>query len=198
MEFRGFRLVLLRANGSVTNGLCMLFWQWSFIEKIRKTEVSQILHFQTYKVTSHGLWPSFVIFGLCTCVDSYIIAINHSLVSIGQEHFKWGQISHFQPIFKFDLDELYLNMWHLTLSTSEGSHVASMTHVWFKSNFNFSSKAKFYILAYLKIRLESDLRWPLTIKWPLNDLWTQQTYPYYGFHIIRRKHTTYEPDPFLH
>ena len=40
----------------------------------------------------------------------------------------------------------YIDMWPLTLSTSDGSHVASMTpSFWFQSDFNFSNEAKLHI-----------------------------------------------------
>ena len=57
--------------------------------------------------------------------------------------------------------------WPLTLSTSEGSNVSSMTQVWFQSDFNFSNEAKFHFQPILKFAL----RWPLTLKC---DLWPCQ------------------------
>ena len=79
-----------------------------------------------------------------------------SLVPIGLELFKWGQISHFQPILKFDLKmTVDHDMWPLT----SGSHVASMTQVWCKLDFIFSNQAKFHIFS-LVLNLTSDDLWP--------------------------------------
>ena len=58
-----------------------------------------------------------------------------------------------------------LGIWHLTTWTYEGSHIISINHVWFQSDFNFSNGANFTFSAYLSTwpQMTFDLdMWPLT------------------------------------
>ena len=87
----------------------------------------------SYNLTSDDLWPWYMTFD-CMSIWRFTHNINKpSLVQIGLQLFKWG---HFHisaylttwPQMTFDLD-----IWPLTSSTNEGSHVASMTQLWLES-----------------------------------------------------------------
>ena len=118
-----------------------------------------------------GIWP----LTTWTYEGSHIISINQvwfksdfnfsnkAIFTFSAYLTTWPQIT-------FDL-----GIWPLTAWTYEGSHIISINQVWFQSDFNFSNKAIFTVLAYLTIwpQITFDLGiWPLTA-------WT-----YEGSHII--------------
>ena len=82
--------------------------------------------------------------------------------SIKKSNFKFSAYLKTWPQMIFDLD-----IWPLTLLTSEGSHVASISQDWFQSDFNFSNEAKLHIFSLS----ENKLRWSLTL---ICDLWPCQ------------------------
>ena len=87
----------------------------------------------SYNLTSDDLWPCYITFD-CMNIWRFTYYIIHQVWFNSDFNFSNEGIFTFSaylttwPQMTFDLD-----IWHLTSSTNEGSHVASMTQLWLKS-----------------------------------------------------------------
>ena len=122
----------------------MNIWRFPYIIPINQVwfqsdfnfsnEVNFTFFSPSYNLTSDDLWPWYVTFDLMNIWRFPYYTNKSSLVPIGLPTFQMKSISTFSayltswPQMTFDLD-----MWPLTSSTNEGSHVASMTQLWLKS-----------------------------------------------------------------
>ena len=87
----------------------------------------------SYNLTSDDLWPWYMTLNRINIWKFPYCIIKPSLVPIGLHFFQMRPLSHFQSILQLGLMTFDLDMWHLTSSTNEGSHGASMTQLWLKS-----------------------------------------------------------------
>jgi hypothetical protein len=93
-------------------------------------------------------------------VPCYICKL--SLVQIGLQLFKWANFTCSAYLTTWPEMTFDFSIWPLTSLTYEGSHVTSITNVWFQLNFNL---AKLNLPAYFKPwpQMTFDLRmWPFT------------------------------------
>ena len=97
-------------------------------------KIIQILHFPP-NLTSDDPWPRYITFDLINIQKNPYCTLDPSLVKIGLQLFK-GDPNNKKPTFstKHDLK------WPLTSLTYEGTPIASLTQVWFQSDFNFSKE----------------------------------------------------------
>ena len=110
------------------------------------------LHFRPfYNLTSNDLRP------LTLYVTFDLMNIRRSPYNINKFGSNWtSTVQMTWPQMTFDI-----GIWHLTSWTCEGSN----NEVWFQSDFNFSSRAKFTLSAYLTTWPQMTIHlgiWPLT------------------------------------
>ena len=108
-------------------------------------------------------------------------------VPFGLPTFKWANITllaHFTTWSQMTFD---LGMWPLTLLTYEGSHVTSMTHVWFQLDFNFLTGLiwHFQPIIQLDLQMTFDLGRPMQIRPPPKKKKVDRTI-YHGLPNARR------------
>ena len=107
-----------------------------------RKQMSQTLHLQANKLTSHDLWPSFVTFDLLNMQRLLHYINKPCLVLIGFQLFKWGKsFTSWAHLSNWLLMTFEFGIWPLTPWTYKGFHIVSINRVWFQSDFNFPNKA---------------------------------------------------------
>ena len=118
----------------------MNIWRFPYINKPSLVQIGVLLfkwdHFHifslSYNLTSDDLWPWYMTFD-CMNIWRVTYFINNQVWFKSDINFPNETIFTFSaylttwPQMTFDLD-----IWNLTSSTNEGSHVASMTQLWLK------------------------------------------------------------------
>ena len=104
-------------------------FNWSSVCKWVKFYIFRLSH----KLTSHDLWPSFVTFNLMNMWRFQNCINKPCLFPIRLQLFKWGNFTFWAYFTTWPQMTFNFDMWPLTLSRNEGSHIASMTQHWLKT-----------------------------------------------------------------
>ena len=121
----------------------------------------------SYNLTSDfdlDMWPSSLLYKGSHVASMTQVWFQLDFNFSNESNFTFSAYLTTWPQMTFDL-----NMWPLTSLLYKGSHVASMTQVWFQLDFNFSNESNFTFSAYFK--WEQFYIFSLSYNLTSDDLW---------------------------